>query len=239
MSQRFYVDPPIASKEIALQGSEAHHLLHVHRARPEQLVTLFDGSGREFSARIVECGRREVRLHVESCEMVSREPRLSLTLGVALPKGDRQRWLTEKAVELGVASLMPLITEHGVSRPTASALERLRRAVIEASKQCGRTRLMQIAEPVDCREFFADPPGTPDGDALLICAHPNGERPAPMAGLAVAHVSLAIGPEGGFADEEVRTARESGWTIASLGPRTFRVETAALALAALFTLDRS
>jgi 16S rRNA (uracil1498-N3)-methyltransferase len=197
-------------------------------------VTLFDGTGQEFTARIIECRRRDVRLQVESSQFISREPKLSITLGVALPKGDRQRWLVEKAVELGVASLVPLVTERSVAQPTA-AVTRLERAVIEASKQCGRTRLMHIAQPLGSREFFASLPGLKDAATLRLCAHPAGERNVPTPGDKVVRIRLAIGPEGGFTEDELTSARECGWTPVSLGPRVLRVETAALALAAIFS----
>lgn len=238
VSERFFIDEPIsggAGDEIVLGGPEAHHLVNVRRARPGQEVVLFDGTGREFTAVVVECGRREARLQVATSQTVSREPAIEVVLGVALPKGDRQRWLVEKAVELGAGSLVPLSTERGVAQPTASALGRLRRVVLEATKQCGRTRLMEVREPLNCREYFdavrADP------GCLRICAHPYGEATLARPPFAGGRVMLAIGPEGGFTEDEIRLAREAGWTIASLGPRILRVETAAVALAALFTLN--
>ena len=124
MPPRFYTDQPVSGQTAALTGAEAHHLLHVLRGQPGQSVILFDGSGREFDGTIVECGRREVLLRIESQRQVSREPRLAITMGVALPKGERQRWLVEKAVELGVASLVPLVAERGVTAPTPSAVAR-------------------------------------------------------------------------------------------------------------------
>lgn len=235
MSERFFIDVPVSSDEILLRGPEAHHLVNVRRGRPGQEVVLFDGTGREFTAEIVDCGRREARLRVMSSRTVSREPSAEVVLGVALPKGERQRWLVEKAVELGVAALVPLVTEHGVSQPTESALARLRRAVIEASKQCGRTRLMEIQEPLGCRDYFGRSSAA-EGD-FWICAHPGGDGRLGRSAAAAATARLAVGPEGGFSDEEIRIAREAGWTIAGLGPRILRVETAAVALAAVFTLD--
>jgi 16S rRNA (uracil1498-N3)-methyltransferase len=164
---------------------------------------------------------------------IDRELPVRISLGVALPKGDRQRWLIEKAVELGVARVVPLITQHGVAQPTDPALTRLRRAVVEASKQCGRNRLAEICSAQPFPTFVSEAPP----DAARILAQPGGDgswstiarEPWPTA----RPVVLTVGPEGGFADEEVTAAATAGWSIVDLGPRILRVETAALALVSL------
>src|SRR5205823_8730666 len=102
---------------------------------------------------------------------VSRELSFSLTLAVALPKGERQKWLIEKATELGVTRLVPLVTERGVAQPVESALDRLRRSVIEASKQCGRNRLLEIAAPARVNDFFSATPAI----ATRWIADPSGK----------------------------------------------------------------
>src|SRR5262245_60455622 len=145
MSDRFFVDTPISGDRAMLIGDEARHLAAVMRAQVGDEVVLFDGSGAEFGARITGLKKNTVELVVLERREISRELPIPLTLAVALPKGDRQKWLVEKATELGVTRLVPLITERGVAQLVESALERLRRAVIEASKQCGRNKLMEIA----------------------------------------------------------------------------------------------
>ncbi len=124
MSDRYFVESPVASDRAVLTGAEAHHLLHVMRAKAGTRVTLFDGSGWEFDAVVQRTGRNEVELAIAGRQEIDREARIAVTLGVALPKGERQRWLVEKAVELGVARLVPLETEHGVAQPVENALER-------------------------------------------------------------------------------------------------------------------
>src|SRR3954466_10304744 len=145
MSQRFYSSQPILGDHVTLHGPEAHHLLHVMRASPGDEVTLFDGSGAAFSVVVESTKRTEVELRIVERREIDRELPFPLIVGVALPKGDRQKWLVEKLTELGVTTLVPLITERSISVPSDSAVARLRRAVIEAAKQCGRNRLMQIA----------------------------------------------------------------------------------------------
>ncbi len=231
MSHRYFVEASIRQEEKAvLSGPEAHHLLHVMRAKPGDELVLFDGSGEEFPARIEALRRSEVEVAILGRRAVDRELPCPVTLGVALPKGDRQRWLIEKAVELGITRLVPLETARSVAQPGGKAINRLTRAVIEASKQCGRNRLMEVApaqpwsefvgsQAEACTRFIAHP--SPDGVCLNFTDLPFG------------HVAVAVGPEGGFADEEVDQARDLGWQTVALGARILRIETAASVLAAL------
>jgi len=233
MSERYFVDEPLSPGRVMLGGPEAHHLIHVMRAAAGRRIVLFDGSGAEFPAVVQQVGRSEVELSVAAREEVNRELPAEVTLGVALPKGDRQKWLVEKAVELGVTRIVPLRTERGVAQPVEQALLRLRRAVIEASKQCGRNRLLQIGEPRDWPDFLEEAAGVP----CRIVAHPleKGDRhasPFPAEGLLDA-AFLAIGPEGGLTAQEVALAVAAGWQTVDLGPRILRVETAAVLLVAM------
>ena len=233
MSKRFFVDQPITQDAAELTGTEAEHVVKVLRGKVGDLVTLFDGGGAEFPARITAIGRSSVALAVLARYDVSRELATEVTLGVALPKGDRQRWLVEKAVELGVSRLVPLITERGVAEPNEATIGRLRRYVIEAAKQCGRNRLLQVHTPQRLDEFS----GRACRVALRLLAH-AGPDAAPLAELPASGpehaVDCAVGPEGGFTDEELAAA--DGWQRVSLGPRILRVETAAITMAAWFSL---
>lgn len=259
MSDRYFVEESVSADRVTLTAAEAHHLIHVMRATAGTRVTLFDGRGDEFSAVVQRVGRAEVELSVVSRQHVDRELPLAMTLGVALPKGDRQRWLVEKAVELGVTRIVPLRTERGVAQPVEQAIVRLRRAVIEASKQCGRNRLLQIEEPQAWADFVASAAASP----YRLLAHPGGseniwqvaDRLMPLrkrvardpgdfsrndsGGQATRNavpggdICFAVGPEGGFTDEEVARAVAAGWRTLDVGPRILRVETAALFLAAV------
>jgi 16S rRNA (uracil1498-N3)-methyltransferase len=234
MSSRYFATVPPDASAVTLAGSEAHHLLHVMRARVGDRVTLFDGQGGEYDAEVSSVRRSEVELCVVSRTAVDREARVECVLGVALPKGDRQTWLVEKAVELGVARLVPLETARGVAQPVDKALERLRRTVIEATKQCGRNRLMEIAPAATWSDFAhglaPESIGWLGDPAATLTASQAAHE---LAGSSAAQVSIAIGPEGGLTDDEVALARASGWRAICLGPRILRVETAAIALAAL------
>ncbi len=234
MDRRFYCSPPGDATRVRLSGDEAQHLVRVLRARVGERVTLFDGSGVEYSAEITRLGRSDVDLKILAREVIDRELGFPLVIGVALPKGDRQRWLVEKAVELGVTSLVPLHTRRGVAQPTAAALERLRRYVVEGAKQCGRNRLMQIEDARAFDEFCQ----MMDENWQRLLAHPSESETeansiAQPFDNASPGVAIAVGPEGGFTEDEVATATGLGWRAVSLGPRILRVETAAVALAAL------
>jgi 16S rRNA (uracil1498-N3)-methyltransferase len=225
MSDRYFADEPIALGRVVLTGAEAHHLIHVMRASPGMEVVLFDGGGAEFLARVEEIGRREVVLLALSRHEANRELAFDLTLGVALPKGDRQKWLIEKAVELGVTRVVPLRTERAVAQPVDQTLSRLRRSVVEASKQCGRNRLMQVGDPQEWSAFIASSDGWP----CRLLAHPPGsatpgQELTAHCGLSlfsrcineIASISpsdavlLAVGPEGGFTEGEVALATADG-----------------------------
>jgi 16S rRNA (uracil1498-N3)-methyltransferase len=179
MSRRFFVETRLASSHARLVGSEADHLIRVLRAQVGDEVVLFDGSGAEFRSRLVSVGRSEVDLQVLERCVIDRELSPPLLLAVALPKGDRQRWLVEKAVELGVSQLIPLATERGVAQPVDRAVQRLQRAVIEASKQCGRNRLMTISSPQTIAECLAAAP--PDCQRWLIHPGNHPDRYAPCS----------------------------------------------------------
>lgn len=236
MSKRYFSQIPVGAGKVTLTGPEAHHLIHVLRANPGDVVALFDGSGAEFVARVEHVGRSQAELAIVSRQEVDRELPIDLVLGASLPKGDRQRWLVEKAVELGVRRLVPLVTSRSVAQPAPEALRRLRRIVIEASKQCGRNRLMEVDEPENWNDYLASPVGY----AWRLIAHPATGFSVPWqlsfrpGGLDPgAAVFLAIGPEGGLTPEEVHRATAAGWQTVNLGPRILRVETAAILLVAM------
>lgn len=234
MPDRYFSSQPIETGRAMLRDDEARHLAHVMRAKPGDEIVVFDGGGGEWLARVAQVRRGEVDLELIERRDDDRELPTDMTLAVALPKGDRQRWLVEKSVELGVRRLVPLVTDRGVAQPVEKALDRLRRAVIEASKQCGRNRLLEIAPPQPWPEFCATATAA---EHLRVVADPSGgERMGDLAlwmrsaGGAPSLV-FAVGPEGGWTEAELQCAAAHGWRIVSLGPRILRIETAALLLA--------
>ena len=233
MGNRYFSDSPITGDEATLSGAEAHHLMHVMRAKAGDRIIVFDGSGCEFDAVVERQQRSTVELRIHARNEVDRESACELTLAVALPKGDRQRWLIEKCVELGVRCVVPLITERGVAQPSQNVADRLRRAVIEASKQCGRNRLMEIGVAARWSDYVDAPPA----NLVRLIAHPSPEAGQILPGLDRSTglpVFAAVGPEGGFTDEELNAATAHHWLPVGLGKRILRTETAAVTLAAWF-----
>jgi 16S rRNA (uracil1498-N3)-methyltransferase len=236
MAERFYVNCELRPGAVLLQGAEAHHLAVVCRLRAGDAVCLFNGDGRQYPARIESVGRREAVLRVLSVESPNRELPYRLDIAAPLPRGDRAPFLLEKLTELGVASFTPLQTARSVVHPRETKLDKLQRHVIEASKQCGRNVLLQVRPlmewPAFCRA--AELP------ARRVLAHPrigDGEAMANEEArwdAGSCDVVAAVGPEGGFTEDEVALARAAGWHVLDLGPRILRVETAAVALAVLF-----
>lgn len=236
MPDRYFVDKPLAGDHAQLTGDESKHLAQVMRAKLGDEVLLFDGQGIEARATIERISKQNVELTIVSKETLAQEFASRLTLAVALPKGDRQKWLVEKLVELGCDALLPLETDRGVAQPVDSAIERLRRGVIEASKQSGRSYLMEILPPLKCDELFA---AGASGESLRLMAHPGGESLAKVWNDQHGDVMIAIGPEGGFSDREVALAEQAGVKKVSLGPTILRIETAAIAAAAYRLLMKS
>ncbi len=230
MSERFYVNSQLVSGPLVLQGAEAHHLATVRRLRPGARICLFNGDGREYPATIAAAGRGWVDLKVQEGILTDRELVFQLTVACPLPKGDRGQVLIEKLTELGVTRYVPLRTRRSVVHPGDGKAEKLHRYVIEASKQCGRNVLMKIEDLCPWNDYLRHP-ALP---VRRLLAHFGGSslpgNQGPM------DTAIAVGPEGGFTPEEMEAAQAAGWQLVDLGPRTLRIETAALALVSALTL---
>ena len=227
-----------AGESITLRGDEAHHVLNVVRVRVGEEVALFDGRGHEAKARLLKAGRGEATLEVLAVEKVDREAARELVIACALPRSARMDFLVEKCCELGVRRLVPMVTKRGVVNPTARQENRLRhwrRIAVEAAKQSGRTRLMQIDPVIPFQEAVG---GAPDAARMVASPERQADTLAEFAaGLAAEQSVFAlIGPEGGFTPEEVELAKQNGFSVVSLGARILRVETAAVAVAACLLL---
>lgn len=230
MADRFFTEIPLPTAgEVVLTGPDAHHMTAVRRFAVGDRVTLFCGDGHEYAAEIVGVGKKAVTLTVVGVTAVDREPPYPVVVASALPRGDRADYLVEKLVEVGATRFLPLITARAVVVPKDGKAEKFERAVIEASKQCGRNRLMTVDPPRTWAALLAMTDLPPvrfvlhTADAVPASA----VTPESMAG----GVVFAVGPEGGFAVEELSAALAAGWRPLSLGPRVLRVETAAVAAA--------
>ncbi len=243
MAYRYFSVEPLPVNEadyplcVTLGGDEAHHLLHVMRVKEGESLILFDGSGAEFDTVIVATKKKELTAEIHARRVVSRELETEISLAVALPKGDRQKWLIEKLVELGASAFIPLDSERSVAKSGSGTADRLSRVVVEASKQCGRNALMRLEEPISTKVLFssayAEKPEV--AETLKIVAHPGGKTLGEILRAPENQnrkILAAIGPEGGFSDAEVASAFAVGWIPVSLGNRILRTETAGIAICA-------
>jgi 16S rRNA (uracil1498-N3)-methyltransferase len=231
MSQRFFCpDFPDAGGTV-LEGPEFHHL-RVSRWKVGEEIWLFDGKGREARCRIRHLGRHAAELEIVEARLRSTALPGNLILCASAPEGERLHWLVEKATELGVGTLAFIVAARTPPAGRTVRREKLLRWVVEACKQCGRNELMTVSAPAPWTHVLRSV--TPSGYRYLC------ERgfvllwkalPAPVP--AGASIALAIGPEGGWEEQELRAAMEAGWQPVGLGPGILRIETAAVAAAAV------
>ena len=219
--------------ELDLPDDAARHVAQVLRMRAGEALTLFDGAAGEYAAVIVEAGRRDVRVRIDRHDPVDRESRLDVTLAQCVSKGDRMDYTIQKAVELGVTRIVPLLSERSVVKLDAERwdkkLEHWRGVAVSACEQSGRTRVPEVAAVQKLDAWLATPA---DGALRLVLA------PTASVSLrtldAATKIALLIGPEGGLSDPEISAARHAGCVGIGLGPRVLRTETAGVAtLAAL------
>ena len=246
MTLRYYC-PKIdfVAKKALLDGDEAKHLSKVMRKKSGDEVQLFDGSGVEFLAVIDAVNRNDIELSIRSSWKDSKESDTELVVASALPKGDRQKWLVEKLTELGCICFIPLSTDYRVAKGEPHVTERLRRTVIESSKQCGRSRLMRIAEEMSFAQLTDEISRRRQADPKLrvsvLIPHPvphGNVGQIPLGEWIVANRSktdliyVLIGPEGGFSPTEIEQAVADNWIAIDLGARILRTETAAISACA-------
>jgi 16S rRNA (uracil1498-N3)-methyltransferase len=234
MFHRFFCPELNESGSVTLNDTEAHHLIHVLRSQPGNIVEVFNGLGLSATCRIASVRKRDAELEVIAVQRTE-PPSPVLTLATAVPKGDRFDWLIEKATELGVTCLIPLVTTRSVVDPRDSKLDKLRQTVISACKQSGRNHLMKITGVTSWSDFVKQM--VPAHQTFI--AHPQGnsvECGNDRTRESAKPLLFAIGPEGGFTDDEVQSAITAGATLICLGSLILRIETAAIALAAKFLL---
>ena len=233
---RFFCPQPLAAGLIVdLPDSVAHHL-HVVRQQPGDVLKLFNGEGGQYRATLIEVGKRRASASVDAFEPAEAELGYAIMLAQALPEAAKMDWIIEKAVELGVAAVVPLAARRCVTRLSGERAEK-RHAhwqgiIVAASEQSGRNRLAALAPLEDFAKWLARPVPAPASRLLLS---PRGtETLAAWAGArAEQDVTIMVGPEGGFSPEEEDAAIAAGAVPITMGPRVLRTETAALAAAAM------
>ena len=224
----------VAGQTLALPESAATHLIRVLRLGVGDAVILFNGDGCDYSARISSLGKRTAEVDVETRVEVARESPLQVTLAQALARGEKMDWVLQKATELGVSRIAPVVTERTEVKLDADRADRRlqhwRGVAASACEQCGRARLPQIEEPLALHSFLAK---TKAPGHLILALDPDGEHSLSTLP-AFDSLSLVIGPEGGLSPRDLDQLRAAGAQGLRLGPRILRTETAGIAaLAAL------
>jgi 16S rRNA (uracil1498-N3)-methyltransferase len=229
---RFYVSVALtAQTTLALPEAAAHHAARVLRLRSGDAVTLFNGTGGEYAARITAIGKHDVTVAIERHDPVERESPLQVTLVQAVSSGERMDLTIQKAVELGVSRIVPVESERSVVRLKGERAEKRvahwRQVVISACEQCGRNRIPEVGMISALDVWLAA-----EGDAQRWVLLPGADTALRDLPRPDKPVELLVGPEGGFTDTEADAARRAGYQPVRLGPRVLRTETAAPALLA-------
>ena len=233
--RRFYVEPKTtASDPVELDGPLAHRIAKVLRLRAGDEIALFDGSGMDVHVRLDDVSDRRVAGSVLAPTNGPAEPRVRVHLYQSITKADRFEWLIEKGTELGVASVVPLVTARAVVRPEGEGnrAERWHRIAVEAAEQCGRSAVPVIGTPARFDAAIASAQGLrllPYEAADHLASNIQSALTRAIDELfALGEVSIFIGPEGGFEPAEVQLAQSSSATIVTMGERVLRAETAGL-----------
>ena len=221
---------------VHLSGDEARHLRSVLRLGPGDRVHVFNGAGGEFECEVVELRKDSVRLNIiVQVEPASPESPLKLTLGVALLKGDKFDLVVQKATELGVSAIVPLETKLADiklrdAHDAEKRVQRWQRIALEAAKQSGRAVVPELVSFLPLESFMRN---HEDTDRLFFSERDGVSLAEAQSDVARNSLTAIVGPEGGWNDEELDLARQTGWRIVTLGGRVLRAETAAIAVTVL------
>ena len=217
---------------IKITGSDAHHLMHVMRAKAGQMVTVVDDNGQVAAMEMVAFSASAVTLQLKEHLAADTESPLKIMLAQCLLKADKMDMVVQKAVELGAVGVIPISSQNCVARydakKGAARKDRWQKIADEAAKQCGRTALLKVRPIVTLGQFIADMQAT---DSSLVFFYENeNEQSAKeyLRSLKAKQIVLLVGPEGGFSLDEAKLIEEAGGKSVTLGPRILRAETAAL-----------
>ncbi|NYT66359.1 16S rRNA (uracil(1498)-N(3))-methyltransferase [Alcaligenaceae bacterium] len=230
---RFYCSTPLAAHSVITLPTElAHHAIRVLRLKPDSPIVLFDGLGGEYPARLVIEGKQGSAITAEHMPIEAELPgHITLVQGIA--SGDKMDWIIEKATELGASHVVPIAARRSVLQLSGERLQKRllhwQRIAQAASEQCGRNRIMQISAPCSLQTWLETPVDT---DHVRLLCHPESATTLAQA-LTTQQpdaLSILVGPEGGWSDDELALTKQHKLTHVQFGPRVLRTETAGLAL---------
>lgn len=233
--QRFFVSEE-PEGEALLGGDTRDHMEKSLRMRPGERLVLTAGTGRDFLCTLLRFTEGGALVRVDSVRENATEPKTLVTLNVSFLKGDRLEFVAQKAVELGVFAIRPVLSRRCVSRPDDEALAkkslRLKKIIKEAAQQCGRGIIPRLLEPADLKTALAE--SSKQGETFFFYECGEGSLKSALRD-AGGEISVFTGPEGGYEPQEAETAKAFGAKILTLGSRILRAETAPLAaLSAIF-----
>lgn len=240
---RFYVPKEsIKGKIITIAGDEAHHILDVMRLKALDKVVSFDGTGKEYTGFIKDVRPKSLTVEIVETRKIPKKTLAAVTLIQAIPKKDKMEYIVEKSTELGVHSIIPIITERTIpswdDRKKDMQAERWRKIARNASKQCGRADVPEIDRIQDFKNIVENP--YPCGLSLIaaLSEEAMGLKDV-LSGFKGGSLAIAVGPEGDFTDDEIKDARNAGFKLISLGERVLKSDTACLALLAILNYEFS
>ena len=227
---RVHVPEPLATgRRHTIEGDAANHITRVLRLEPGAPLTVFDGRGGEYSARIETLRKNAVIIEVQARAPSSRESSLSLTLAQGVSRGERMDWVVQKATELGVTAVVPVLTERTVVKLDARQSERKlahwHGIAVAACEQSGRDKIPDIVAPLSLSDFLC----AIDPQTTRLLLSPTGTQRINDLKAPERKIAVLIGPEGGLAETEQRAAIGAGFMAVRMGPRILRTETAAVA----------
>ncbi len=226
---RIYHPGPLSiDQEVSLEPQAATHLTRVLRIQPGTELTLFNGDGNEYTAVISRVQRHHAWANIINAQAVDRESSLNIRLVQGISKGERMDYTIQKAVELGVSSITPVLTERSTVQLKADRLEKRIRhwqgIINSACEQCGRNRVPVIETPLKLPQWLTQLEDT----ALKLTLQPNATETLNTITCTDNNIILLIGPEGGLSEDEIKLSNDKGFTSIRLGPRILRTETAAV-----------
>ncbi len=239
---RFYVPFHAGLKNLWIDSSESHHIVHVKRLKIGDPIIVFNGMGDECDAEIEEIKDNRVKVKINQQKTTSKENRVGIDIAFAIPKGKRSHLLIQKCTELGVHKLIPTNYERSVVKlkdDCSVKIEKWQKIAIEASKQCGRNTITETGKVVD----FDNVLKTVDSYDIPLFAcnqsDSNNLKNTLQEHPKVNSIISFIGPEGGFTSNEIEMAKKAGCKFVSLGQQILRVETAAIAISAILSYHYS
>lgn len=223
---RLFIDMPLTTGEIInLPRDKAHYISHVLRMRIGDSIKLFNNSAAEYETKIIDICKKSAQIEIGESIRVTNESPLTINLCLAVARGQHMDFSIQKAVELGVKNIIPVISKFSNVKiqddRVHNKLAHWQNIIISATEQCGRSYLTQVQKPLSFAEWLSL-----DASKTRLILHPESQQSMSNINLPDNELTLMIGPEGGFSDDEIERAQENDCEPISLGPRILRTETA-------------